>query len=181
MDTLKGKNVTLDMLFNAALLLALKEYNGSDKVQVQWIYNARDEKLKQNVVGLTMSALPIAIDFSRPGLDLLKEIRMQIAENIAWSDLSFALYDNSPGLQENLNIILEEGMVEDAAITPGTRDINLWGFRHTAPEEVECVLIPVAKENRLIMFINYNRCSYEEASMQRFCEYIADCMRRLIR
>ena len=180
MDTLKGKNVTLGMLFNAALLLALKEYNGSDKVQVQWIYNARDEKWKQNMVGLTMSALPIAIDFSRPGLDLLKEIRMQIAENIAWSDLSFALYDNSPGLQENLNIILEEGMVEDAAITPGTQDINLWGYRHTTPEEVECVLIPVAKENRLIMFINYNRCSYEEASMQRFCEYVADCMRRLI-
>ena len=165
---------------STAVLLALKEYNGSDKVQVQWIYHARDEKWKQNVVGLTMSALPIAIDFSRPGLDLLKEIRMQIAENIAWSDLSFALYDNSPGLQENLNIILEEGMVEDAAITPGTQDINLWGYRHTTPEEVECVLIPVAKENRLIMFINYNRCCYEEASMQRFCEYVADCMRRLI-
>ena len=40
--------------------------------------------------------------------------------------------------------------------------------------------IPEAKENRLRMFINYNRCCYEEASMQRFCEYVADCMRRLI-
>ena len=40
--------------------------------------------------------------------------------------------------------------------------------------------IPEAKENRLRMFINYNRCCYEKASLQRFCENVADCMRRLI-
>lgn len=84
------------MLYNAAGLLALKEFNGSDRVQVQWAYSARDEKWKRDVVGMTMSALPIAVDFSRSGLDLLREVRAQTADNIAFSDLPFALYDNFP-------------------------------------------------------------------------------------
>ena len=180
MDTLEKKNVTVGMLFNAAVLLALKEYNGSDRVQVQWVYNARDEKWKQNVVGITMSALPIAVDFGRPGLDLFREIRTQIAENIACSDLSFALCDNSPGMQDNLNIISEDGKMEEAQITPGTQEINLWGYRQTSPADVECMLIPELKENRMRLFINYNRCCYEEASIRRFCEYVADSMRLLI-
>ena len=176
----EGKNITLGMLFNAAGLLALREYNGSDRVQVQWTYNARDEKWKRNVLGFTLSALPIAVDFSRPGLDLFKEIGTQVAESIAWSDLSFALCDNSPGMQENMNMIFEEGIEEDAAITPGTREINLWGYRHTSPADVECVFYAIEKENRLSMYINYNRCCYDEASMGRFCECMVDSIRRLI-
>jgi hypothetical protein len=132
------------------------------------------------VLGFTLSALPIAVDFSRPGLDLFKEIGTQVAESIAWSDLSFALCDNSPGMQENMNMIFEEGIEEDAAITPGTREINLWGYRHTSPADVECVFYAIEKENRLSMYINYNRCCYDESSMRRFCECVVDSIRRLI-
>lgn len=55
----------------------------------------------------------------------------------------------------------------------------MWSYRHTASADVECVLIPEVKENRLRIFTNYNRCCYEEASMRRFCECVADCMYRV--
>ena len=56
---------------------------------------------------------------------------------------------------------------------------HLWSYRHTASADVECVLIPEVKENRLRIFTNYNQCCYEEASMRRFCECMADCMYRV--
>ncbi|MCR5503478.1 MAG: hypothetical protein K6F53_10750, partial [Lachnospiraceae bacterium] len=178
-DALSGKNITTGMLYSAAGLLALREYNGSDRVQVQWIYHGRDEKWKENVVGLTMCGLPLAADFGRPGFDLLKEVRSQIAETIPYSGLSFALYDNSPGKLDTVNMICEEGVMTDLTITPGAREIPLWDFRHTSSADVECVLYPSRKEDRLTMFINYNSNCYEEKSVRRFGTLVADCMRRL--
>ena len=179
MEALQGKNISLSMLFSAAGLLAMKEYNHSDKVQVQWTYNGRDEKWKQNIIGITMSALPIAVDFSRPDMELMKEVNAQIAENIENSDLSFALYDNSPNESETINMICEDGIEINTAVTQGCRDINMWDYRLTSPAAVECVLYPAVKENKLIMFINYNKCCYDEESMKRFGAVVVDCMRKL--
>ena len=179
MDALQEKSYSLGMLYSAAGLLAMKEYNNTDKVQVQWIYNGRDEPWKENIIGITMSAHPIAIDFSRPELNLMKEVNTQIIESIIYSDLSFALYDNSPNKQETINMICEDGIEINTSITPGSFDIPMWDYRVTSPAAAECVLYPAKKENQLIMFINYNKCIYDEASMERFGRSVADCMMRL--
>ncbi|MBR2676993.1 MAG: non-ribosomal peptide synthetase [Solobacterium sp.] len=179
MDALQGKSISLGMLYSTAGLLAMKEYNNTDKVQVQWIYNGRDEPWKENIIGITMSAHPIAIDFSRPELNLMKEVSAQIIDSIIYSDLSFALYDNSPSKQETINMICEDGIEINTSITPGSYDIPMWDYRVTSPAAAECVLYPAKKENQLIMFINYNKCIYDEASMERFGRSVADCMMRL--
>lgn len=41
------------------------------------------------------------------------------------------------------------------------------------------MLYPEAEKDRQVMFINYNRCCYDEASMRRFGKLLADGMQRL--
>ena len=181
MGWLSEKNMSLGMVYSAAGLLSMKEQTGFDQVQVQWIFSGRDEVWKQNVVGITMSAHPLAIDFSRKDLDLLKEVSDQIIESIIYSDLSFALYDNSPNKQESVNMICEDGIEINTSITPGTKTIPMWDYRLTAAAAAECVLYPLKKENRLLMFINYNSYCYEKETMERFGASVAENMRRLAR
>ena len=78
---------SLNKIFVAAALMALAELSGQQKVSVEWTFNGRDENWKTDLIGLTLSAIPVAVDMGdiHSPQDILREINEQ--NELGWPDM----------------------------------------------------------------------------------------------
>ena len=164
------KHISFGRLLNAAGLLALREYNGSDKVQICWIYTGRSEKWMEDIIGLTMAAIPIAIDFTATNSidELLEEIKRQDGEIIPYATLSPALEKNSPVQNDCLTMIYEGGLKYPENIFENASEEYLFTYRTSAPNAMNCVFLPSPAENIAILCININAGVYREETAAAF-------------
>ncbi|MCQ2397833.1 MAG: AMP-binding protein [Sphaerochaetaceae bacterium] len=180
----EAKDISIGNLFNAAGLLALKEYNGSDKVQLCWIYTGRYEEWMKKIVGITMTALPIAIDFSVTGsIDkLLKEINRQNSENIPYATLSPSLMNNSPVLNDSLTMIYESVLKYPDNLFENSSEKNSFFYSHrtSLSNTMECVLYPSYADDSVSICTNINTGVYKKETAEVFGKLVEKYMLRIL-
>ncbi|MBR5361082.1 MAG: hypothetical protein IK123_09360, partial [Lachnospiraceae bacterium] len=132
--------VSLGNVFVAAGLLALARFSHSSRVLAGWLYNGRDERWKEHIIGLLLSGLSVAVDLTPFGFDadadngsvdhrdsfdrqgLLNEVKKQSEIGIKYSEYSYAIRKISPAEDERILIVYEHGigapdtMPDDVAI-----------------------------------------------------------------
>jgi len=79
---------------------------------VEWIYNGRNEKWKENLIGITICGIPATMDFNQYDNigAVLEEARRQNAWGLRYAEHSYALRDMSPAKNECLKIVYEHGI-----------------------------------------------------------------------
>ena len=112
----------MNKLFVAASLIALSKHSGTAKVSVEWTFNGRDESWKKDLIGITISSVPAAVDMSMirtPG-QLLEEIDRQSGTGMRYAALSLGNNGVTPGELDRLIVVYESGFDINALLPQGT-------------------------------------------------------------
>lgn len=106
------KKISMGAALVTAGQLALSRFNREKRVAVEWIYNGRNEKWKDGLIGITICGIPATMDFDKyPEADaILTEARRQNEWGLRYAEHSYALRDMSPAKNECLKIVYEHGI-----------------------------------------------------------------------
>ena len=105
-DFYRDGNATVGERLLLAALAALSEYNQERSVMANWVYHGRTTNLRQSIVGLLLTNLPVAVSFDS-GKDtntLLAEIRRQICTGIEYEWASMGTLDSRPMDNDKLTV-----------------------------------------------------------------------------
>ena len=176
----KKNRTSVGLIFSAAGMLAMKEYNQCNKVQINWIYSGRDEAWVNKLVGLTMTAIPVAVDFDTisNNQQLLSEIKYQNNKNIPFATLSTALEDNSPAMNDTLNMIYEGELQYPDNFFPDSSEVYLFNERTGISALIECGLLVSRENDSMTLFIN-SSSRYDESSIKKFADLITNAIQEL--
>jgi hypothetical protein len=115
----------MNQLFVAATLVTLARFENYSKVSVCWYHNGRDEKWKEELMGMTLSSLPVAVDLEQfPTWDLLlKEIQRQGELGLRYSECSLGNSGVIPGRKSRIDVIYETGFDLEKALPEGVGQV----------------------------------------------------------
>ena len=175
-EAAKKKYTTLNSALIAAGLLALSRYNGSNKVSVGWIYNGRDEKWKEDLVGLTISAIPAHVDFGQiTNTDaLLKEVGSQSALGIRYSPYSYAVRSVSPGKTEYMKMVFEQGLGMPDNMPEGTEFQMGFDRLKACSSIIQCILMPVGPDEIPTLRVIGNGAVYQLETITKIAQMVVD-------
>ena len=183
-DACKKLRTSLNKLFVAASLVALSKHSQTSRVSVEWTYNGRDENWKKDLIGITISSVPVAVDLSgisTPG-ELLREIDRQNEQGMRYAALSLGNNGVTPGERDRMIVVYETGfdmnkvMPKDTAVTLGYDMLNgaFTRFQIIIYESVEA-------ENPIYYYINYDSNLYSPELVEKFSNYFKEALSRMIR
>ena len=118
-------HTNMNQLFVAATLVTLARFENYSKVSVCWYHNGRDEKWKEELMGMTLSSLPVAVDLEQfPTWDLLlKEIQRQGELGLRYSECSLGNSGVIPGRKSRIDVIYETGFDLEKALPEGVGQV----------------------------------------------------------
>ncbi|MDO4865009.1 MAG: AMP-binding protein [Clostridia bacterium] len=163
---------SLNKLFVAAALIALSRHGDRDKVTVEWTYNGRDENWKQDLVGMTIASVPVAVDMAeiRGPRDLLKEIDAQNALGMRYADLSLGNNGVTPGERDRMIVVYESGFDISAALPEGTEMSAAYDRLNGAFTRCQIILFNTGdRDAPMPFYINYDSELYSRALVERLC------------
>ncbi len=170
------KGVTINAALIAAGLLVISRYNNCKCAGVEWVYSGRDEAWKEELIGITMAANAVIIDFDEiKGTDaLLEEVKRQISIGIRYSAYSYAVRDVSPGQREYMKMIYEQGV--DAPDNIPSSAVMQMDFDRleSSLTMFQCLLFPTAENEKPIIRGVCNGSRYTQESCEKICRMVAD-------
>lgn len=172
-------HTSLTTMFVAAGLIALSRLEGESKVSAAWYYNGRNEAWKQDLMGMTLSSIPVALDLKDyPTPDqLLRRITDQSAIGLRYSECSLGNTGTTPGDRSRLEILYETGFDITKALPEGTECFMGFDMRTGLYTRMQVVLIDSGKEaDPLRCFFNYDSGVYSEELVLRFAACYADAL-----
>ena len=164
---------SMNKLFVAAALVALSRLSSRDKVTVEWTYNGRDESWKKDLVGMTIAAVPVAVDMAeiRCPRDLLSQIDAQNALGMRYADLSLGNNGVTPGERDRLIVVYESGFDLGASLPEGTELSAAYERLDGVFTRCQIILFDTGDLNAPMPFyINYDSELYSPALIARLCE-----------
>ncbi len=175
-EAAEKKHTTINGALIAAGLLAINRYNESGKVAVEWTFNGRDEKWKESLLGLTMSAIPSQADFSniKNTSELIGEVNRQIALGIRHSACSYPIRSVSPGKTEYMKMVFEQGIAMPDNIPEGTEIEADFDSAKTCMSIIQCILFPVKPDDIPSLRVVGNGAVYKTESIVEVAEMVVD-------
>ena len=174
---------SLNKIFVAAALMALAELSGQQKVSVEWTFNGRDENWKTDLIGLTLSAIPVAVDMGdiHSPQDILREINEQNELGMRYADLSLGNNGVTPGDRDRMIVVYESGFNMNAFLPEGTEVTTIYDKLSSTFTRFQIILFDTADPDSPIPFyINYNSKAYSIELVERFCESYNRALMRMI-
>ena len=174
---------SLNKIFVAAALMALAELSGQQKVSVEWTFNGRDENWKTDLIGLTLSAIPVAVDMGdiHSPQDILREINEQNELGMRYADLSLGNNGVTPGDRDRMIVVYESGFDMNAFLPEGTEVTTIYDKLSSTFTRFQIILFDTADPDSPIPFyINYNSKAYSIELVDRFCESYNRALMRMI-
>jgi acyl-coenzyme A synthetase/AMP-(fatty) acid ligase len=178
----KVLNTSINRLFVAAALMALSRLEGEPKVSVEWYYNGRDEKWKEDLIGMTLSAIPVAVDFDQLSdpRQVIREVSEQGEAGMRCSDCSLGNSGVTPGDMNRIDIIYQSGFDIEKALPENTKVIRTFDKRNGLYTRMQIVPFDKGKKDEPIMYyINYDANLYSEGLIKRFSGLLNDAMDEL--
>lgn len=164
---------SLNKLFVAAGLMALSKCSGQDKVTVEWTFNGRDETWKNDLIGITIASVPVAVDMSemRTPQDLLCQINEQNELGMRYADLSLGNRGVTPGERDRMIVVYESGFDMSAFFPKGTEATVAYDRLNGAFTRFQIIIYDNTDPDATTPFyINYDSELYSTSLVERFCE-----------
>lgn len=177
-----NKGISLGTALVTAGQLALSRFNQESRVAVEWIYNGRNEKWKEDLVGITISGIPAAMDFSifTDNDSILAEARRQNELGLRYADHSFAVLNMRPTTNEYLKIVYEHG-IDVPENVPADWQILHDTDHYTGMLALLQIIIFEGKPDApLSLFATYQGTRYRDESIQRLLTEFAHGLDELI-
>ena len=174
---------SMGKLFVAAGLIALSGLSGESKVTVEWTYHGRDENWKKDLIGMTISSVPVAVDIAAIGSpqELLREIDEQNEQGMRYSDLSLGNNGVTPGERDRMIVVYESGFDMNAALPEGTAAAYAYDRLNGLFTRAQIIIFSVSDPNAPFPFyLNYDSELYTPAMAERFCGLFNDALAWMI-
>ena len=174
---------SMNKLFVAAALVALSKISGDDKVSVEWTYHGRDENWKNDLIGMTIASVPVAVDMAdiRNPQDLLREINEQNELGMRYADLSLGNNGVTPGDRDRIVVVYETGFDMQAFLPEGTEMMSAYDRLNGAFTRCQIILFSTTDPDGPIPFyINYDSELYSSALIGHYCEHFDNALSRMI-
>ena len=170
---------SMGKLFVAAGLIALSGLSGESKVTVEWTYHGRDENWKKDLIGMTISSVPVAVDMaaiSSPR-ELLREIDEQNEQGMRYSDLSLGNNGVTPGERDRMIVVYESGFDMNAYLPEGTAATYAYDRLDGVFTRAQVIIFSVSDPDAPFSFyLNYDSELYTQAMAERFCGLFNDAL-----
>jgi len=179
----KALGTSMNKLYVAATLIALSRISNESRVSVEWTYNGRDEGWKQDLVGMTIASVPVAVDMAEihTPKDLLREIDTQNAMGMRYADLSLGNNGVTPGPRDRMIVVYESGFDIGAFLPEGTRMETAYDRLNGAFTRMQIIILPASDSGEVNPFyINYDSELYTPALVGRLCGYCNEALEWMI-
>ena len=179
----KALRTSMNKLFVAASLIALSKHSGTAKVSVEWTFNGRDETWKKDLIGITISSVPAAVDMSMirtPG-QLLEEIDRQSGTGMRYAALSLGNNGVTPGELDRLIVVYESGFDINALLPQGTEVTLGYDMLTGVFTRFQIIIFESKDADALISFyINYDSNLYSPGLVEEFCKCFNEALESMI-
>lgn len=175
-------HTSINEMFVAAALMALSRIEGEPKVSVEWYYNGRNEKWKEKLIGMALSAIPVSVDMERLSgpRQLIREISEQASIGMQYSECSLGNSGVTPGDGNRIDIIYETGFNIGDTLPEGTRMFRAFHMRKGLYTRMQIVPFDTGEEDKpMPYYINYDANLYSDSLIRRFSESLNDAMDEL--
>ena len=172
-------HTSLNKLFVAAGLIALAKVDGQPKVTVEWTFNGRDENWKKDLVGLTISSVPVAVDMSdiHSPQEILRKIDSQNELGMRYADLSLGNNGVTPGERDRLIVVYESGFDMSSFLPEGTEATFAYDRLNGVFTRFQIIISDSSEPDAAIPFyINYDSRLYTSSLVERFCAFFNDAL-----
>lgn len=174
---------SLNKLFVAASLIALSKHSGSSGVSVEWTYNGRDENWKKDLIGITISSVPVTVDMSAihtPG-QLLDEIDRQNELGMRYAALSMGNNGVTPGELDRLIVVYESGF-DMKELLPKDTEVTLgYDMLDGVFTRFQFIIFDGGDPDAPISFyINYDSNLYSTGLVEEFCKCFDEALGSMI-
>ena len=179
MEGCRTLQTSMNKLFVAAALIALSRHSGQSKVTVEWTYNGRDENWKKDLIGMTISSVPVAVDMDGMHVpqDLIRQIDEQNELGMRYADLSLGNSGVTPGDRDRLIVVHESGFDMTAFLPEGTEAAPGYEMLNGVFTRFQVIISSTKNPEASIPFyINYDSELYSQAAVERFCEIYNDAL-----
>ena len=179
----KALGTSMNKLYVAATLIALSRISNESRVTVEWTYNGRDEGWKQDLVGMTIASVPVAVDMAEihTPKDLLRQIDTQNAQGMRYADLSLGNNGVTPGPRDRMIVVYESGFDIGAFLPEGTRMETAYDRLNGAFTRMQIIILPASDPGDVNPFyINYDSELYSRALVGRLCGYYNEALEWMI-
>ena len=170
---------SLNKLFVAASLIALSKHSGSPRVSVEWTFNGRDENWKKDLIGLTISSVPVAVDLSeiRATGQLLREIDRQNELGMRYAALSLGNNGVTPGELDRMIVVYESGIDMNTLLPQGSEVTLGYDMLSGVFTRFQIIIPEGGDEDTPISFyINYDSNLYSPGLVEEFCKQFDEAL-----
>ena len=170
---------SLNKLFVAAGLIALSKCSGERKVTVEWTFNGRDENWKQDLIGMTIASIPVAVDMTdiHTPRDILFEIDRQNELGMRYADLSLGNRGVTPGEHDRMIVVYESGFDMSAFFPEGTKATFAYDRLNGVFTRFQIILFGGSDPSAPIPFyINYDSRLYSRTLVEQYCKAYNDAL-----
>ncbi len=174
---------SMGKLFVAAGLIALSRLSGEPKVTVEWTFHGRDENWKKDLIGMTISSIPVAVNMAAilSPQELLREIDGQNEQGMRYSDLSLGNNGVTPGERDRMIVVYESGFDMEAYFPEGTAATYAYDRLNGIFTRAQIILFNASDPNASIPFyLNYDSELYTPYLAEKFCGLFNDALAWMI-
>ena len=164
---------SLNKIFVAAALIALAQCSEQNRVTVEWTFNGRDENWKKDLIGMTITSVPVAVDMAqmRTPQDLLQQIDEQNELGMRYADLSLGNRGVTPGERDRVIVVYESGFDMSAYFPEGTEASYAYDRLNGVFTRFQVIVFSSTDPRAPIPFyINYDSELYSTSLVARFCD-----------
>ena len=176
-------HTSLNKLFVAAALKALSALSGQSKVTVEWTFNGRDENWKNDLIGFTISSIPVAVDMenAHTARDILREIDTQNELGMRYAELSLGNNGVTPGDRDRLIVVYESGFDMNASLPEGTQTVFGYDRLNGVFTRFQIILFNSPDQEKPIpYYINYDSRLYSQALVEKYCQFFNEALNLLV-
>ena len=170
---------SLNKIFVAAALVALARLSGQSKVTVEWTFNGRDESWKKDLIGITISSVPVAVDMEkiRTPQEILQEVDEQNIMGMRYADLSLGNYGVTPGERNRIIVVYESGFDMFAFLPRGTEATFGYAMLNGSFTRFQLIVSDISDPAAAIPFYaNYDSELYSEEIAAGFCKHYDEAL-----
>ena len=170
---------SMNKLFVAAGLTALSKLSDESRISVEWTFNGRDENWKQDLIGITIASVPVAVDMTQISSprDILQQIDEQNELGMRYADLSLGNYGVTPGDRDRMIVVYETGFDMSTFLPEGTEVTFAYHKLNGAFTRIQIIINSSPDQDAPVPFyINYDSRLYSAALIEKFCGFYNEAL-----
>ncbi len=176
------RQVPLGSALCSAALLALSRYNHVSRVQIAWEYHGRKENWEKDLVGITLSAFPIAMDFDTLTTPeaILQDAKKQSDLGKRLSEYSYALHGMSPCLHEHMAVCYLPGNDDPGNLPEGSEMCVSVDALNGMMGLAQILICENGPDAPLTVICAYQKTRYRPESMDTLVRLFLDALNELL-